>query len=218
MDVDTRCVILSNVSFSNFIQVHCIIFLLYVRLLLATMSAFLFAVLFTVFIRFLLRLLYSYHGWMYLTFDTAKKPPMHIKLWFLLARTLTFFKSKKNTRLYSYQGTLPSLPVPSISKTLQRHLESVRPLLNDKDFAEMKRLTADFEATIATRLQRYLYLKWAWSDNYVSDWWEEYVYLRGREPLMINSNYYIVDAIFNHPTTSQVSRAANVIHASFAFR
>jgi len=24
----------------------------------------------------------------------------------------------------------------------------------------------------------------------VSDWWEQYVYLRGRSPLMINSNYY----------------------------
>lgn len=24
----------------------------------------------------------------------------------------------------------------------------------------------------------------------VSDWWEEYIYLRGRSPLMVNSNYY----------------------------
>ena len=24
----------------------------------------------------------------------------------------------------------------------------------------------------------------------VSDWWEQYVYLRGRAPIMINSNYY----------------------------
>jgi len=24
----------------------------------------------------------------------------------------------------------------------------------------------------------------------VSDWWEEYVYLSGRSPIMINSNYY----------------------------
>lgn len=26
----------------------------------------------------------------------------------------------------------------------------------------------------------------------VSDWWEEYVYLRGRSPLMVNSNYYVM--------------------------
>lgn len=24
----------------------------------------------------------------------------------------------------------------------------------------------------------------------VSDWWEQYIYLRGRSPLMVNSNYY----------------------------
>jgi len=30
----------------------------------------------------------------------------------------------------------------------------------------------------------------------VSDWWEEYVYLSGRSPIMINSNYYgLVDAL-----------------------
>lgn len=24
----------------------------------------------------------------------------------------------------------------------------------------------------------------------MSDWWEEYIYLRGRGPIMVNSNYY----------------------------
>lgn len=24
----------------------------------------------------------------------------------------------------------------------------------------------------------------------VSDWWEEYIYLRGRSPIMVNSNFY----------------------------
>lgn len=31
----------------------------------------------------------------------------------------------------------------------------------------------------------------------VSDWWEEYVYLRGRSPIMVNSNYYgMVGGVF----------------------
>ena len=29
-----------------------------------------------------------------------------------------------------------------------------------------------------------------WVCLQVSDWWEEYVYLSGRSPIMINSNYY----------------------------
>ena len=31
---------------------------------------------------------------------------------------------------------------------------------------------------------------WDKFDLKVSDWWEEYVYLRGRSPIMVNSNYY----------------------------
>lgn len=31
----------------------------------------------------------------------------------------------------------------------------------------------------------------------VSDWWEEYIYLRGRGPIMVNSNYYaMVSCVF----------------------
>ena len=32
----------------------------------------------------------------------------------------------------------------------------------------------------------------------VTDWWEEYVYLRGRSPIMVNSNYYgVVSILFS---------------------
>ena len=74
-----------------------------------------------------------------------------------------------------------------------RHLRTMRPLLKDKEYDELVELTAEFETSIASRLQRYLWLKWIWSDNYVSDWWEEYVYLSSRTPLMINSNYIASD-------------------------
>lgn len=29
----------------------------------------------------------------------------------------------------------------------------------------------------------------------VTDWWEEYIYLRGRGPIMVNSNYYAMVTI-----------------------
>jgi hypothetical protein len=51
-----------------------------------------------------------------------------------------------------------------------------------------------------------------WANNYVSDWWERFVYLRSRDSLMINSNYYIMDAWRWTPTTNQVARAANLIN------
>lgn len=57
-----------------------------------------------------------------------------------------------------------------------------------------------------------------WSTNYVSDWWEEYVYLRGRAPLMVNSNFYGIDAILKFPSKNQAGRAGAIIHALLQFR
>ena len=56
----------------------------------------------------------------------------------------------------------------------------------------MERLAREFESGIGQKLQRYLLVKSWWATNYVSDWWEDYVYLSGRSPLMINSNFYAV--------------------------
>ena len=54
--------------------------------------------------------------------------------------------------------------------------------------------------------------------NYVSDWWEEYVYLRGRSPIMVNSNFYGIDAILRHPSSIQATRAANIVCSAMIFR
>lgn len=82
----------------------------------------------------------------------------------------------------------------------------------------MERLANDFENGISKKLQFYLMLKSWWSTNYVSDWWEEYVYLRGRSGLMVNSNFYGIDAIFITPSTVQAARAASVTHLLLVFR
>lgn len=82
----------------------------------------------------------------------------------------------------------------------------------------METLAKNFETGIAKKLQLYLILKSWWSTNYVSDWWEEYVYLRGRGPLMVNSNFYGMDAIYITPSNKQTARAASVINLLLKFR
>uniref|UniRef100_A0A8C2H836 carnitine O-palmitoyltransferase n=1 Tax=Cyprinus carpio TaxID=7962 RepID=A0A8C2H836_CYPCA len=52
----------------------------------------------------------------------------------------------------------------------------------------------------------------------VSDWWEEYVYLRSRSPIMVNSNYYGMDFLYVTPTSTQAARAGNTITALFLYR
>uniref|UniRef100_A0A669E6P1 Carnitine palmitoyltransferase 1A2b n=1 Tax=Oreochromis niloticus TaxID=8128 RepID=A0A669E6P1_ORENI len=113
--------------------------------------------------------------------------------------------------LYSYQSSLPHLPVPAIQDTVSRYLESVRPLLTDLEFKRLTDLANEFESNLGNHLQRYLKLKALWATNYVSDWWEEYIYLRSRGPIMVNSNYYGMDFLYATPTSVQAARAGNTI-------
>ncbi|ENN80944.1 hypothetical protein YQE_02649, partial [Dendroctonus ponderosae] len=165
------------------------------------------------FLRYSLKMLFMYKGWMYEAQN--KSPSLLTKLWLSAVKVLGGWNTPK---LYSYQSSLPRLPLPSLHDTMERYLRSVRPLLDDSMYSKMVKLAAEFENGIGKKLQRYLLLKSWWSSNYVSDWWEEYVYLRGRYPLMINSNFYGIDAIMLHPTTNQAARAGSIINSLLMFR
>lgn len=162
-------------------------------------------------IRYFLKLLLTYHGWMY---EMHGRISLRTKLWLGLIRV---FGGRK-PMLNSYQSSLPKLPVPSLQDTLKRYLDSVHPLMDEEEYGRMEKLAKDFGNGLGRKLQRYLVLKSWWATNYVSDWWEQYVYLRGRAPLMINSNFYGIDAPLVKPTDRQASRAANMVSVVLRFR
>ncbi|XP_015259705.1 PREDICTED: carnitine O-palmitoyltransferase 1, liver isoform isoform X2 [Cyprinodon variegatus] len=161
--------------------------------------------------RNVLKCLLSWHGWMESRHGSL---PFGTRLWLLLVKVF----SGRKPMLYSFQNSLPRLPVPSVKDTCRRYLESVRPLMDDEQFERMKALSKDFEKNLGPRVQWYLKLKSWWASNYVSDWWEEYIYLRGRGPIMVNSNYYAMDFLYVCPTNSQAARAGNAIHAIMLYR
>lgn len=183
--------------------------------------------------RYTLKLLLMYKGWMYESRGSGSKVSLPTKLWAGATKVLS---SWNKPNLYSFQGSLPRLPLPSVHDTTQRvilcicdfspvivikflqYLRSVRPLLDDDAYANMEKLAKEFESTVGGRFQMYLMLKSWWSTNYVSDWWEEYVYLRGRSALMINSNFYGIDAIYMNQTSVQAARAANISYLLLTFR
>uniref|UniRef100_F1KVQ1 carnitine O-palmitoyltransferase n=1 Tax=Ascaris suum TaxID=6253 RepID=F1KVQ1_ASCSU len=144
----------------------------------------------------------------------SKKISIATKLWLMALH----FISKSDPMLHSFQGALPHLPLPSLEETLEKHLRSMRPICSDEEYNELVELTDKFCKGIGRRLQRYLVIKWILSINYVTDWWEEFVYLRQRSPIMINSNYYGFDTLREHPTHSQSARAANITYAALTFR
>ncbi|VTJ51194.1 Hypothetical predicted protein [Marmota monax] len=161
--------------------------------------------------RYSLKVLLSYHGWM---FAEHGKMSRATKIWMSMVKIF----SGRKPMLYSFQTSLPRLPVPAVEDTVSRYLESVRPLMKDGDFQRMTALAQDFAVNLGPKLQWYLKLKSWWATNYVSDWWEEYIYLRGRGPLMVNSNYYAMEMVYITPTHIQAARAGNTIHAILLYR
>ncbi|KJE93555.1 hypothetical protein CAOG_04324 [Capsaspora owczarzaki ATCC 30864] len=160
-----------------------------------------------------LRLLLSHTGWAY--------NPSALTSQILLGLVGLFGGNKP--RLWELQSTLPALPVPPLHQTVDKYLKSVRPLLNDQEYATTKKLADDFIRIggDGERLQNMLLAhrdaevakgtSWLWT------WWEQIVYLSGRDPLPIYSNWYGLDRI-DPVLTSQVGRAANAIVALLKFK
>ncbi|KAL7831026.1 hypothetical protein SRHO_G00305280 [Serrasalmus rhombeus] len=168
------------------------------------------AIIFTM--RTALRGLLSWHGWMT---ERQAKMSWKTRVWLVLVK---IFSGIQTPNLYSFQTSLPNLPVPSVKDTMKRYLESVRPLLDDEEYRRMEELALDFQKNLGPKLQWYLKLKSLWATNYVSDWWEEYVYLRSRSPIMVNSNYYVMDFRHTFPLQCQAARAGNTIHSIMLYR
>lgn len=182
-----------------------------------------------------LRALLSWRGWMY---APPGKRPLSVKLWGAAVTLL----SGRHPLLYSFQSALPKLPLPALEATVKRYLRSLEPCMTDTEMAEMRSLADDFLRKEGPTLQRYLRLKHLMSDNYVvrarpvtrhppptlthalmrtrwqHEWWEKYVYLRGRSPIMINSNYYCTDSYRVQPSTDQASRAAVLTRCCLEFK
>lgn len=112
----------------------------------------------------------------------------------------------------AYQTSLPHLPLPSLKDTTTRYMKSMEPLLGAEERKSVEEKLQLFLRKEGPKLQRYLTYKHLISSNYVSDWWLDIVYLRGRESILINSNFYGTSIHKPPPTTSQASRAAFMIH------
>lgn len=104
-----------------------------------------------------------------------------------------YFSFDKHPLTFSYQSAMPRLSVPPLKLTIERWLLSVKPVASEKEYADFEKAALEFQKKEGTKLQAMLVAKSFYSTNYVSDWWEKYVYLRGRSPILINS---VMSSIF----------------------
>jgi carnitine O-palmitoyltransferase 1 len=112
-----------------------------------------------------LKILLRYQGYMFE--GRGKKTSLKTKIWAILLKGIHAWNPP---HLYSFQHSLPSLPVPPLKDTVQRHLRTIRPIIDDESFERLKEDAKEFENGIGKKLQRYLKIKSWWANNYVSDW------------------------------------------------
>jgi len=160
--------------------------------------------------RYVLRMLLTDKSWLY----NARSPTLWNKVWFVLVRWLT----SRRPLTYTFQSSLPALPVPDLNDTVDKYLESARLLQSGAELEATEKAAEVFRRNEGPKLQWYLRLKSWLSPNYVADWWEKYVYLRGRSSIAINSNYYVLDGGRWHPTKVQEARAAVLIYAMMRYK
>uniref|UniRef100_A0A8D0G1G8 Carnitine O-palmitoyltransferase 1, muscle isoform n=1 Tax=Sphenodon punctatus TaxID=8508 RepID=A0A8D0G1G8_SPHPU len=127
-----------------------------------------------------LKLLLSYHGWM---FEPHGKMSRSTRLW---AVSCSLGLGARGSQTGRPMGLDP-----------ERRCSPLNPALAGGD-------RAAFRGTL--------------SAQQVSDWWEEYIYLRGRSPIMVNSNYYVMDFLYMSPTKQQAARAGNAVHSILLYR
>jgi len=161
--------------------------------------------------QYLLRILLSYKGWLY---QPPRSQSIIVLIWGLLVRVV----SGRHPRLYSYQNSLPRMNVPPIRSTVSKLMLSLKPILEKEEYEQMELDAREFLSKLGPKLQWILQLKSWWAPNYMTDWWEKYVYLMGRDPISINSNYYILDQGNWVPTKKQTARAAGFTSLALLFK
>lgn len=158
----------------------------------------------------LLKLLLRWRQWAYM-------PRSSITAVYL---ALTRILGGSKPKLWQLQPLLPPLPVPPLEQTLKKYLDSVEHLLTPEEFEETKKAVEEFKSSgVGPKLQALLEerAKTHIETNWLHEWWENFVYLKSRLPLVIYSNWYGLDKI-DPVIRNQTARTANLINGCLKFK
>ena len=92
-----------------------------------------------------------------------------------------------------FQKSLPRLPVPKLDKTCERYLQSLQPIIcNREQFENTARIVKNFELSIGKELHDKLLKSNRINKHtsYISQPWFE-MYLKSRLPLVLNYNPFM---------------------------
>ncbi|KAI6190117.1 Carn-acyltransf domain-containing protein [Aphelenchoides bicaudatus] len=150
---------------------------------------------------------FRYKGYVY---ENPKKPSLATKFWFVCSKIL---QRLAPPRLETCDSLLPRQSVPYLKDTVNKYLKSMQPILEEDEYIELKNLAREFEDNEGRKLNLYATLYSYITRNYITPFWEKYLYLYSRSPLLINSNVGHVDTHKILPTT-QTFRAAELCYVA----
>ena len=119
-----------------------------------------------------------------------------------------------------YEASLPHLPIPTISSTAAKYLETVQPHLTKEQFAKTQTAVKMFvESDQAKVLQERLQARAAQPGvaNWLADWWNEAAYMGYRDPVVMFVSYFYVH-LDDKTRPGQAKRAAQLLKAMLTFR
>ncbi|EJF63177.1 acyltransferase ChoActase/COT/CPT [Dichomitus squalens LYAD-421 SS1] len=119
-----------------------------------------------------------------------------------------------------YEASLPRLPVPSLSSTAAKYLETVQPHVTPAQFAKTQAAVRKFvESEQGRVLQERLQARAAQpgTANWLADWWNETAYMGYRDPVVVFVSYFYVH-LDDKARPGQAKRAAQLLKAILPFR
>ena len=119
-----------------------------------------------------------------------------------------------------FEGSLPRLPVPTLSSTGAKYLETVEPHLTPLEYERTQNVVKSFvQSDLAKKLQERLQARAADPEtkNWLADWWNNVAYMAYRDPVVVYVSYFYVhvDDLWRK---DQVKRAASLVKAILPFR
>jgi len=139
------------------------------------------------------------------------------------AQIKSFLAYKTVTQGTRHVQSLPKLPIPTLQQSLDNYLRSIKPLVDDEDYAETQSLVEVFnrQGGHGEKLQRQLVKRSAREDNWLEEWWLNTAYLDSRLPLPIYSNPGVIfykDLIAGNTLHEQLKLAARAVSGLMDFK
>lgn len=118
------------------------------------------------------------------------------------------------------QSELPSLPIPPLDQTLDRYLDTVRPLTTDEEYERTRAAVQEFKSKhtdLDRRLRAHAQDCESRNTSWLAEWWDDWAYFTHRDSSTFFVNYYF--GFQDDPRVpTQTARAALLVSLALEFR